>query len=61
MRTRKTDIRWEKFESAQERQGLKPKIFPIAYGPTKEVAEKPRFLKGTAFRPYVTTVESIRL
>jgi len=37
VRTRKTDIRWEKFESGQERQGLKPKIFSIVCGPTKVV------------------------
>jgi hypothetical protein len=40
VRTRKTDIRAEKFESGQERQGLMlaaarwPDIFSIVYGPT---------------------------
>jgi len=37
VRTRKTDIRWEKFESGQERQGLKPDVFSIVCGPTKVV------------------------
>jgi hypothetical protein len=27
----------EKFRTGQERQGLKPDIFPIVYGPTKVV------------------------
>jgi len=40
MRTRGANIRAEKFESGQERQGLKPDIFSIVYGPTKEAAEK---------------------
>jgi hypothetical protein len=34
-------------------QGLKPDIFSIVYGTTKEAAEKLLFLKGTAFRPYI--------
>jgi hypothetical protein len=37
-------------------QGLKPDVFSIVYGPTKQLAEKPVLLKGTAFRPYITAV-----
>jgi hypothetical protein len=37
VRTRKAEIRAEKFGSGQERQGLKPDIFSIVYGPTKVV------------------------
>jgi hypothetical protein len=35
-------------------QGLKPDIFSVIYGPTKEAAEKLWLLKGTGFSPYVT-------
>jgi hypothetical protein len=31
------------------------------YGAAEEAAEKPGFVKGTGFSPYVTTVESMRL
>jgi hypothetical protein len=41
------DVRW---------QGLKPNLLQFVYGPTKQAAEKPVSLKGTAFRPYLTAV-----
>jgi hypothetical protein len=37
VRTRNAGISAEKFGSGQERQGLKPEVFSIVYGPTKVV------------------------
>jgi hypothetical protein len=40
---------------------LKPNSLSLLYGPTNQAAQKLKLSKGTAFRPYITNLESVRL